>query len=76
MHRVKGLEFDRMVIARVNEGTVPLLKGDVESDDQGVREEAELREWALFYMASTRAKRALLITSGGKPSPWIAGTTE
>ena len=31
MHRVKGLEFDRMVIARVNEGIVPLLKGDVES---------------------------------------------
>jgi superfamily I DNA/RNA helicase len=72
MHRVKGLEFDRMVIARVNEGTVPLLKGDVESDDQGVREEAELRERALFYVACTRAKRALLITSGGTPSPWIA----
>lgn len=73
MHRVKGLEFDRMVIARVNEGTVPLLKGDVESDDPGVREEAELRERALFYVACTRAKRALLITSGGTPSPWIVG---
>jgi superfamily I DNA/RNA helicase len=36
MHRVKGLEFDRMIIAGVNEGTVPLLVGDAESDDRGV----------------------------------------
>ncbi len=71
MHRVKGLEFDRMIIAGVNEGTVPLLVGDAESDDRGVREEAELRERALFYVASTRARRELLITSGHKPSPWL-----
>ena len=74
MHRVKGLEFDRMIISGVNEGTVPLLVGDVESDDRGVREEAELRERSLFYVASTRARRALLITSGARPSPWISTT--
>lgn len=72
MHRVKGLEFDRMIIAGVNEGTVPLRVGDLESDDRGVREEAELRERALFYVASTRARRELLITSGSKPSPWVS----
>jgi hypothetical protein len=72
MHRVKGLEFDRMIIAAVNAGTVPLLAGDAESDDRGVREESELRERALFYVASTRARRALLITCCGKPSPWIS----
>ena len=71
MHRVKGLEFDRMIIAGVNEGTVPLLVGDAESNDRGVQEEAELRERALFYVASTRARRELLITSGSKPSPWL-----
>ena len=74
MHRVKGLEFDRMIVAGVNEGTVPLLVGDAESADRGVREEAELRERALFDVASTRARRELLITSGNKPSPWL--TTE
>ena len=72
MHRVKGLEFDRMIIAGVNEGTVPLLKGDGSSEDRGVREEAELRERALFYVASTRARRALLITCSGKASAWIS----
>jgi superfamily I DNA/RNA helicase len=73
MHRVKGLEFDRMIIAGVNEGVVPMLAGDLESDDRGVREEAELRERALFYVASTRARRDLLITSCGKPSLWMTG---
>lgn len=72
MHRVKGLEFDRMIIAHVNDGVVPLLTGESESEDMGVRDEAESRERALFYVACTRAKRALLITSGGKASAWIA----
>jgi hypothetical protein len=73
MHRVKGLEFERMIIAGVNEGKVPLLHGDADSDDRGVKEEAELRERALFYVASTRARQALLITSCGTPSRWIEG---
>ena len=71
MHRVKGLEFERMVVAGANEGKVPLLVGDVESDDVGVREEATHRERALFYVASTRARRELMITSYGKPSAWV-----
>lgn len=71
MHRVKGLEFERMIVAGVNEGKVPLLVGDVESDDLGVREEATMRERALFYVASTRARRELMITNYGKPSAWI-----
>lgn len=71
MHRVKGLEFDRMIIAGANDGTIPLLAGDLESDDQGVREEAEAREKALLYVASTRARRELLITSSKKPSAWL-----
>lgn len=75
MHRVKGLEFDRIVIAGVNDGTVPLNVGDLRSDDGAVREEAELRERALFYVAATRARREVLITSHGTPSPWITGTT-
>ncbi len=68
MHRVKRPEFDRMMIAGGNEGRVPLLVGDAESEDRGVREQAELRERALFYVASTRARRELLVTSGSKPS--------
>ena len=71
MHRVKGLEFDRLVVAGVNDGVVPLAVGELKSDDSAVREEAEKRERALFYVAVTRARREVLITSYGKPSPWL-----
>ena len=71
MHRVKGLEFDRLVVAGVNDGVVPLAVGELKSDDGAVREEAEKRERALFYVAVTRARREVLITSYGKPSPWL-----
>jgi hypothetical protein len=71
MHRVKGLEFDRLVVAGVNEGVVPLAVDDLRSEDGAVREEAEKRERALFYVAITRARRAALITSHGQPSPWL-----
>jgi superfamily I DNA/RNA helicase len=42
--------------------------GDAVSVDRGVREEAELRERALFYVASTRARKELLVTCRGKAS--------
>ena len=71
MHRVKGLEFDRLCIAGVNKGVVPLEVGDVHSSDVAVRESAEQRERALFYVALTRARREVLITSNGQPSPWL-----
>ena len=73
MHRVKGLEFDRLVIAGVNDGVVPLAVGELRSDDGAVREEAEKRERALFYVAATRARREVFISSHGTPSAWLFG---
>jgi superfamily I DNA/RNA helicase len=71
MHRVKGLEFDRLVVAGVNDGVMPLAIGELNSDDGAVREEAEKRERALFYVAVTRARREVLITSHGRKSKWL-----
>ena len=71
MHRVKGLEFDRLIVAGVNDGVVPLSVGELRSQDGAVRSEAEKRERALFYVAVTRARREALITSHGKASPWL-----
>lgn len=70
-HRVKGLEFDGLIIAGCNEGRVPLATA-IRSSDRGVKEEAIRRERALFYVAATRARREVLITSYGTPSPWVA----
>ncbi len=71
MHRVKGLEFDHIVIAGVNEGIVPLqivLEGQ---DNPLAVEENELRERALLYVSATRAKKDVLVTSFGKKSRFI-----
>ncbi|MFW6106366.1 MAG: UvrD-helicase domain-containing protein, partial [Desulfovermiculus sp.] len=48
MHRVKGLEFDTIIIAGANDGDMPLRKALESTDDDAEREDRELRERALF----------------------------
>ena len=71
MHRVKGLEFDRVILAGVDEGSVPLAAALEHTQDEATREAAEIQERALFYVASSRAKRDVLITSAHTPSSFI-----
>ena len=68
MHRVKGLEFDHVVIASVRDGVVPLRIAGTESDDPVVKREAEVNERALLYVAATRAKRDVMVTGFGERS--------
>ena len=69
MHRVKGLEFDYMYVAGVNEGVVPL--NYLESDDVTVIREYEQKERSLLYVAVTRAKRFCAITGFGQFSRFM-----
>ena len=71
MHRVKGLEFDRVVIASVNAGLVPQPRAYAGAGDAAEREKAETKERALLYVAATRAKKELLILSYGRRSPFL-----
>ena len=71
MHRVKGLEFDIVFIAGVNDGAIPLSARDIDPEDEYALEEGETRERSLLYVAATRAKREVVITSSGKASKWI-----
>lgn len=71
MHRVKGLEFDYIVVAGVNEGIVPLTASQTTVSDVYESAENETRERALLYVAVTRAKRAALVTSHGKKSRFL-----
>lgn len=70
MHRAKGMEFSRVLLFGVNDGLLPadyLLKGLAESD----REDAVARECSLLYVAATRARDELVITSSGGPSGFL-----
>ncbi len=71
MHRVKGLEFDRVIIAAVNDGVVPEPKAIQETMDSAIQKADELKERSLLYVAATRAKKEVLITSFGKPSVYL-----
>ena len=60
-HASKGLEFERVFIPDVNEGTYPHGRMP---DDQTLEEERRI-----FYVAMTRAKKALELT-------YVTGTKE
>ncbi len=71
MHRVKGLEYNRMIIAGLSDELMPWRQQVRFSKDPSVRREAELMERALLYVALTRARKAALITAHGKISEWV-----
>ena len=71
MHRVKGLEFDHVLLASVNAGLVP-LRARGEAADATAKENAETEERALLHVAATRARKSLTVLSFGRPSRFVA----
>ncbi len=67
MHRVKGLDFDHVIIASMNAGVVPLVLSE-RSDEQQIEDEKLLREKSIVFVAATRAKKSLLVTYYGDKS--------
>lgn len=72
MHRVKGLEFEHVVVVSVNDGLVPLKAAVEEAEDDVARGNAELSERSLLYVALTRAKKSALIAGYGRLSPFLS----
>lgn len=71
MHRVKGLEFPVMILAGINDGIVPIRLSSVEGDPM-VKAEHEDRERSLLFVAATRARDMLIVTSSGTASPFLS----
>jgi DNA helicase-2/ATP-dependent DNA helicase PcrA len=59
LHRAKGLEWEAVLLPRVEDGELPVRRGDVEEERR------------LFYVGLTRAKRHLLVTWDGRPSRFL-----
>jgi len=69
MHRMKGLEFSRVMLLGVQEGTVPLERE--RAADEVSAEAYELQERCLFYVACTRARDELVIAGYGGRSGFL-----
>ena len=70
MHKAKGMEFSRVLLFNVSEGSIPnawALK-DVVAEEL---EDAMLRERSLLYVAASRARDELVISWAGKASPLL-----
>lgn len=70
MHRVKGLEFPVMILAEVNAGVLPIRTRGADADPIA-KLEHENRERSLLFVAATRARDLLIVTSYGTPSPFL-----
>ena len=70
MHRVKGLEFDYLFAAGVNNRVLPNGTRSDFSDDVSL-EEFQTEEKCLLYVALTRARKGAYITCYGKMSELI-----
>jgi len=76
MHRAKGLEFERVIIAGVTDGIVPLDKALAAAEDDVMRKQIRKQERSLLYVSATRAKREVIVTCHDEPSPWLDGVTQ
>lgn len=67
MHRMKGLEFRAVVLAGVQDGSIP---GPVKDfADVASKEDYLLGQRCLLYVAATRARDVLVVTGSGRRCP-------
>lgn len=70
LHRVKGLEFQFVFLAGINQGVVPLPHTQNTSDSVELRDN-EFNERALLHVAATRAVKGLYVSCSGEPSVYL-----
>jgi len=71
MHRVKGLEFDQVFLPGLDVAQMPYRFERDQRPDQLSRELFEQQERSLLHVAATRARKRVVITYSGQPSPFI-----
>lgn len=69
MHSCKGLEFERLAVIAANGDNLPLPAAVTPASQDRVQHDLDvLRERCLLYVACTRARDELMVTSSGHPS--------
>jgi len=77
MHRMKGLEFERVALADIDDRSVPETRAVTDRSDDPSRHANDLRrELCLLYVAATRARDGLWVGWSGKPSRFLGAVIE
>jgi superfamily I DNA/RNA helicase len=71
MHMAKGMEFRAVVIMACDDEVLPLQERIETAGDESELEEVYNTERHLLYVACTRARDQLLVTSGGEASEFL-----
>ncbi len=71
MHRVKGLEFDAVILASMNDNFMPLKQSVDSANDDVSRTQRENEERSLVYVSLTRARKVSFITGYGSMSKFF-----
>ncbi|HEY9136593.1 MAG TPA: 3'-5' exonuclease [Pseudomonadales bacterium] len=71
VHRVKGLEFDQVILASANDGLIPLDFVLSDKADAVSKEDADTEERSLVYVAITRARKSAFVLSYGAISEYF-----
>jgi len=71
MHLAKGLEFRAVCVMAVDDEIIPLQERIETAGDDSDLEEVYNTERHLLYVACTRARDSLLISSGDSPSEFL-----
>ena len=74
MHSCKGLEFARLAVVAANYDNLPLPAAVTPAAEDQTQHDLEvLRERCLLYVACTRARDELIVTTSGTPSNLLPG---
>ncbi|HUC56085.1 MAG TPA: 3'-5' exonuclease [Streptosporangiaceae bacterium] len=73
LHRFKGLEYQRMILAGICDGVIPGAHAEEFRVSDPLRYQREVkRAWSLLFVAATRARDSLVISWHGKPSVFVS----
>jgi superfamily I DNA/RNA helicase len=67
MHRVKGLEFDYVIVADVDDDICPPKSAIQSASDAVALRELSKQERSLIYVALTRARKEAVLVGCGQP---------
>ena len=72
LHRFKGLEYQRMIVAGITDAAIPGQRAAADP----ARQQREMKQArSLLFVAATRARDALVISWNGQPSRFLPPTS-